>query len=125
VLASDTGDSSIVAGSGDQIKDWEGGTSAAPLDHLQFTLADHTTTLGAGSATNYVEINAADYTAAASTAGTFFAGAGGNVHYVVAQVGTDVVVFADTNPGGGLNPGDDAVVLVGRTLADISESNII
>jgi hypothetical protein len=44
------------------------------------------------------------------------------IDYVVVQVGGDVVVFADT---GALNTADDAVVLVGRTLADISADNIV
>jgi len=42
----------------------------------------------------------------------------------VAQVGADVVVFADTTAGGGLTAGDDAVVLVGRSLTDIDFTNI-
>jgi Ca2+-binding RTX toxin-like protein len=124
VPAVDTGDSSITAGSGDQIKDWEGGTSAAPLDHLHFVDFNNTATnLGAGTTANYQEAVAADYATAASTAGTLFAG--GTVHYYAAQVGNDVVVFADTNHNLGLDSGDDAVVLVGRSLADISENNIV
>ena len=41
--------------------------------------------------------------------------------YVAVQVGADVIVFA-ANSGGGIDIGVD---LVGRTLADISLSNII
>jgi len=109
---------------GDQIKDWEGGTSAAPLDHLHFAgLAGVTTVLGTADASNYVEVTAASYDAATALANTFFQG--NQVHYVVAQVGTDVVVFADTTNGGGLTAGDDAVVLVGRSLTDIDTTSII
>jgi hypothetical protein len=68
-------------------------------------------------------VTATDYANATSLANTFFAG--GTVHYVVAQVGADVVVFADTNHGGGLDAGDDAVVLVGRSLTDIDTTSII
>ena len=42
---------------------------------------------------------------------------------VAVQVGSDVIVFADNgNDNGGF---DDAVILVGRTLADISGANIL
>ena len=48
--------------------------------------------------------------------------AGGVVDYVVIQVGSDVVVFCDT--AGNNGSAEDAVVLVGRTLADIGAGNI-
>jgi hypothetical protein len=44
---------------------------------------------------------------------------------VAIQVGSDVVVFADSNNSGTLTAADNAVVLVGRTLTDIDSSNIV
>ena len=41
------------------------------------------------------------------------------------QVGTDVVVFADSHHDGSITGADDAVTLVGKSLADISASNFI
>ncbi|MDB5449807.1 MAG: hemolysin-type calcium-binding region protein, partial [Phenylobacterium sp.] len=50
--------------------------------------------------------------------------------YVAVQVGSDVVVFSDSIAASGTNGtvnagAEDAVVLVGRSLADIDFSNII
>jgi hypothetical protein len=47
---------------------------------------------------------------------------GGAVDLVAVQVGNDVVVFGDSH---GLNEADAAVVLVGKTLADIGASDFI
>jgi hypothetical protein len=44
------------------------------------------------------------------------------VLYVSVDVGADVVVFADTNGDG---TADEAVLLTGRALTDIAETNII
>jgi len=71
---------------------------------------------------NYLELTASTYDQALSLANTQISTAA--VDYVVVQVGADVVVFADTAGANTSNP-DDAVVLVGRTLADISAGNII
>ena len=46
----------------------------------------------------------------------------GRAKFVAVAVGTDVVVFADTANDGGV--ADDAVILQGRTLADISIADI-
>ena len=45
--------------------------------------------------------------------------------YIAVQVGTDVVVFADTNADHSITGVDDAVTLVGKTLNDIDFSNIV
>ena len=42
---------------------------------------------------------------------------------VAVQIGADVVVFADSGADNG--SADDAVALVGRTLADISTANFV
>jgi hypothetical protein len=44
------------------------------------------------------------------------------VDVVAVQVGNDVIVFGDSH---GLNEADAAVVLVGKTLADIGASDFI
>ena len=49
--------------------------------------------------------------------------AGGIVNVVAVQVGADVVVFGDSSGDDG--SADSAVVLVGKTLNDISVANII
>ena len=54
---------------------------------------------------------------------TIFEIASNSKEYVVVQVGADVVVFADVD--GGADDAEDAVVLVGRTLADISALNFL
>lgn len=69
---------------------------------------------------SYSEFAADDYGQALSIADEHIAFAG--AHYVAAQVGGDVIVFADTN-GDPSDGADTAVVLLGRTLADISLSN--
>ena len=75
----------------------------------------------AADGVNYLELSASTYEAALALATTQISG--GTVDYVVVQVGTDVVVFADN--GGAANTVEDAVVLVGRTLADISASSVL
>jgi hypothetical protein len=67
---------------------------------------------------NYVETTAPDYASALSRAQS--APANG---VVVVQVGSDVIVFTDVpaSPNSAVAP--DAVMLVGRTLADIDASN--
>src|SRR4051812_1953244 len=45
------------------------------------------------------------------------------VNFVAVQVGADVVVFADS--AGNNGTADDAITLVGKTLADIQGANII
>lgn len=70
----------------------------------------------------YQEIVATDYEAALARANAIMAE--GKVAYVAAQVGLgDVVVFAETD-GNLFNGADTAVVLAGRTLADIDWGNI-
>src|SRR5207253_3082995 len=108
----DASDSGTVAGSLDQIRDWES------TDTIDFTNA----ALVAGNGTNYaLEATAPDYATAKAAADSAIAG--GVIDYYVVQVGTDVVVFADSNNDNGT--ADDAVVLVGRSLNDIGPGNIV
>lgn len=68
---------------------------------------------------SYSEFVANDYASALATANQHISGAGAK--YVAAQVGGDVIVFVDA--GDPADGADTAVVLAGRTLADISLSN--
>jgi Ca2+-binding RTX toxin-like protein len=97
----------------DRIIDW------SPADRLGFVFANSQVAPDA-NASNYVETTAANFSAAATTAQTLIAG--GVVEYVSVQVGGDVVVFAD---GGFHSTPQEAVMLQGRTLADIDASNIV
>ena len=110
LFRSTAGDSGLTISTLDRIFDWESG------DKLDF---------GAGATavegSTYLELSASTYELALSLATGQIAA--GTVDYVAVQVGSDVVVFADN--GGTANTVEDAVVLVGRTLADISASNIL
>jgi Ca2+-binding RTX toxin-like protein len=76
------------------------------------------------------ELSVTDATFATATAASFndalTAAQGdigaGTADVVAVQVGNDVIVFADAHDG---NEADAAVVLVGRTLADITASDIV
>jgi Ca2+-binding RTX toxin-like protein len=104
------GDSSTLAGNGDQIMDW------ASEDSIAFTGNP------AGTALNYMETTAATYADALTAANTAIAA--GTFNYVAVAVGADVVLFADL-PAAGDGTADLAVVLIGRTLADIDFSDIV
>lgn len=95
----------------DRITDW------AAEDRFLFVDGANTPT-GAGSAGVYVESTQADFAAALSFANGQIA-AGQN--YVAVQVGADVIVFADS--AGDNGTADSAVMLVGRSLADIASDN--
>jgi Ca2+-binding RTX toxin-like protein len=86
----------------DKIVDW------SSADFLQFWGAT------AANGGNYREITAGAYTTALNQAQGAFTEFG--VEYTVAQVGGDVIVFAPRH--------DQAIVLAGRTLDDISLSNL-
>jgi Ca2+-binding RTX toxin-like protein len=62
---------------------------------------------------------AADYAAALAAANTVMAD--GSVKFVAVQVGGDVIVFGETD---GLAGADEAIVLVGRTLTDVSHGDV-
>jgi Ca2+-binding RTX toxin-like protein len=102
------GDSGVTPGLIDQLLDWES------TDIISFAA------LPIGSATNVVELGAGDYAAAVSLANSQIAG--GIVDYAIVQVGPDTIIFVDALNNNGT--ADDAVVLVGRTLADIASGNI-
>ena len=102
-----SGDSGTTIGSLDLIQDWTSG-------------ADKLDLVGAGgTVTNYVETSAIDYANGLANANTAF-GANPGLDYYVAQIGTDVVIFTDS----GTNTTTDAIVLVGKTLADIAFTDI-
>jgi Ca2+-binding RTX toxin-like protein len=106
-------DSSTSADAADRILDWTGGAPGAPADHIQFAGLPPVVRL------NYLELSAGDFGTARAL---------GNLHissgydYVAVQVGADVVVFVDSANNNGA--ADDAVILVGRSLADIDFTNI-
>lgn len=88
----------------DRITDW------SSADRLQFR------TPGGG----YTETTATDFNAAVAAVQALFGG--GTVEVVAVQLGDDVVVFGD---GSAANTVFTGAVLVGRTLADISVTNIL
>jgi Ca2+-binding RTX toxin-like protein len=45
--------------------------------------------------------------------------------YVALQVGSDVVVYIDSNADGHITAADDAIVLTGKALADITLANFV
>ena len=104
-----TGDSPAVAGAIDQIQDWNGAANGVTFG------------LGAGTALNYSETTGADFASGLAAANAHLGGAG---KYVAVQIGSDTVLFADTNGDHSITAADDAVVLVGKSLADIDFVNI-
>jgi len=100
------GESAVTATGADVITDW------ASTDTLTFA---H----GPTGASDYVETTAASFTAAATTANGLIAA--GTADVVVVAVGPDVIVFADSGNDNGV--ADDAVILQGRGLSDVSISN--
>lgn len=98
------GDSSLTGGLGDQILDW------SASDVLDLGVA--------GTAANFTQLSADSY-ADALTAAT--ARIGDVIKTVAVQVGADVVVFTAMS---GSSP-TEAIVLVGRSLTDITFSNIV
>ena len=95
-----------------EIRDWEA------HDTLHFP---EVSIFGAASILprSYSEFVAADYEQALALANEHISAAGAK--YVAAQVGNDVFVFADL--GDPADGADVSILLVGRTLADISLSN--
>jgi Ca2+-binding RTX toxin-like protein len=89
------------------ISDWDSS------DSLVFGVGE----VGSGT---YVETVASDYATALSLANNAIAG--GGIDYVAVQIGSNVVVFADSAGDNGTS--DDAVVLASRTLADIGVENL-
>jgi Ca2+-binding RTX toxin-like protein len=106
------GEASTVEGQLDRIVDWDG-----TQDHLFFS-GDGAADPGAGTSTNYAEFSAADYASALAQANTQIHG--GVIRYVAVQVGADVIVFSDAAVNHTVGA---AVMLVGKTLADIAPSN--
>jgi len=97
-----------------EIRDWEVG------DQLHFaavSILSDTAILPR----SYSEFTTSDYATALSIANEHISAAGAT--YVVAQVGSDLYVFADT--GDPADGADTSVLLTGRTLADISLSNFV
>lgn len=97
----------------DEIRDW-GRRETLHFDRYIISPA---------STDNYVEIAAPDYEAALARADAIMAE--GKAAYVAVQIGLgDVVVFAETD-GILMNGADAAVILAGRTLADIDWDNFV
>lgn len=95
----------------DRIMDWEA--------HDTLSFAEVSILTSAILPTSYSEFVATSYAEALRIANEHISGPGAK--YVAAQVGSDVIVFVDAgDPSDGA---DTAVVLVGKTLADISLSN--
>jgi Ca2+-binding RTX toxin-like protein len=90
----------------DQVTDFTSGE-----DHLQI---GH----GAATAANFATSTAADFDAALTAANSLFAA--GTAHYVAVQIGSDVLVFAE----GHGHSAETAALLVGKSLSDISYSDI-
>ena len=102
----------------------DSGTNELQVDRITDWQASDHLTLGraAAVATNYIEgSTAADFAGALSIANSRIVTGGAD--FVVLSVGNDVIVFADSRGDDGV--ADDAVVLSGRTLADISAANIV
>ena len=106
---------SAAAGRMDTVIDW------SSADRLSFVFGGGSLLTPAGTALNYVETTAGSFSAALATANAQIVG--GVVEYVSVQVGSDVIVFADSN--GDHGAADDAVILRSQTLASIDASNII
>lgn len=98
-------DSGIIPASLDRITDWD------VFDTLVF---------GAGPG-EYVEATAANFSEALALANTEIGRIG--ARYVVVQVGADLIIFVDSL--GNLGAPEDAIMLVGRTLSDISREAIV
>lgn len=103
------GEAGTTGGSADTIADWSGTD-----DSLDFAGA-------ASTGADYIELSAADYAAAKALADAQIVT--GTYNYVSVLVGSDVIVFADSGNDNG--SAEDAVVLVGRALADIAAANFI
>lgn len=107
-----------------EVSDGFGGTTASQLDTISDWDGAHdklyfgTDTPATATAANFAEISATDYASALTAANSKMAS--GAAAYVAVQIGADVVVFAD---GGGHHVADAAVLLVGKSLTDISASN--
>ena len=92
----------------DAILDWQA------ADSLSFSSL-------AATGNTYAELSAGRFSDALILANKYIAT--GQVNYVAVQVASDVIVFADSRDNNG--DADDAVTLVGRSLADVSFSNIV
>ena len=51
--------------------------------------------------------------------------ANANSHYIALKVGGDVVVYIDTDNNGSITAADDAIVLQGKSLSDVTGGNFI
>ncbi|WP_296597592.1 calcium-binding protein [Phenylobacterium sp.] len=97
-----------------EIRDWEAG------DQLHFAAVSILTDSSI-LPRSYSEFVTTDYATALSIANEHISAAGAT--YVAAQVGSDVYVFADT--GDPADGADVAILLTGRTLADIGLGNFV
>jgi Ca2+-binding RTX toxin-like protein len=107
-------------GQDDVILDWNGAEDSLRFQQVSIYALGETSR--AILPREYSEFVAHDYAEALRVANEHIAYAG--ARYVAAQVGADVVIFAETN-GDSSDGADASVVLVGRTLADIGLGNFI
>lgn len=119
----DSDDSDDDAEDGDDDSDDDASGGVDDLDRiLDFTTGEDTLDFGeglAGTDENFATGEADDYEAALAAANA--AMADGTIDVFAAQVGEDVIVFADTDGEAGV---DDAVLLVGKTLTDVGFGDI-
>lgn len=101
---------------GDVAPDVDGLAHVTGFDHGQ-DIIDFSG-LGAIADSDFTSSTADDFAAALAAANAIMAGTGENV--VAVQVGADVIVFADT---GDADQAGSAILLVGRTLADVGASD--
>jgi Ca2+-binding RTX toxin-like protein len=101
--------SSTAAGQADTITGWQA------EDHIRFEAIG-------GVSSGYSEITAANEAEALAAANALIQS--GRVDVVAVQVGADVIVFADSG-GDDADGAEDAVRLVGVTLADISIGSFV
>jgi Ca2+-binding RTX toxin-like protein len=124
-----TGHDVISGGGGSDTFVFAAGASAANLNTAE-VITDWNSgdslkigALGAGAGIYHADtLTASSFGAAITVADTALQTAGhgsGTDKYIAVQVGSDVIVFADTTAAGHISVGDDAIVLVGRSLTDI------
>ena len=70
-------------------------------------------------------LTASTFGGAVTAANTQIATTHAGDKYAAVQVGSDVIVFIDSNASGTITTADDAILLTGRTLADIAATNFI
>ena len=103
-----------------------GGGSGATITDWKSTDSLKIGALGAGAGVFHADaLSASNFTAAISVADTQISTTHAGDKYAAVQVGSDVIIFADTSGPGHITSADDAIILTGRTLADVLASDFI